>query len=290
MATRRKPEEIPPPRKIDQEGWRGAIKASQLPSFTNEELVAAIQDLGANADKWVRNGIAAELNQRFYRILRPRVGRHHPDKGEEIIRRTIFKLFKAIALPKSKDGQALRKACFARVVFRLKDAIIEEGRERRIPEEFFAEKVAERVEYAEPVEDDDALDKISVEAIEVREQDKDNSQWEAPSLIPPSADDDEDAAPTKAYYDPSYLDETRVMQESIDVKRLLESAIPDRKKRLAFRLYMEKVPVKSKRELPRSNVADNCWSIAEAVGKDEKTVRIWIKECQDILKTKVRKP
>jgi hypothetical protein len=65
------------------------------------------------------------------------------------------------------------------------------------------------------------------------------------------------------------------LEESIDVERALAHIKNlDWRKRLAFRLHMEKVPAGSKKGL----------SIAKAVGRSSKTVEKWIKEVQDILK------
>ena len=60
--------------------------------------------------------------------------------------------------------------------------------------------------------------------------------------------------------------------EFIDVEQVLEQ-IQDSQKRLAFRLFMDGVPYKSKRSA----------SIAEALGISEKTAREWVKEVQDQL-------
>ena len=59
--------------------------------------------------------------------------------------------------------------------------------------------------------------------------------------------------------------------------RFLAENIKDDRKRLAFRLYMDDVPFKSKRH----------HSIAKALGIDEKTARLWIEEIKAQLKEKI---
>lgn len=67
------------------------------------------------------------------------------------------------------------------------------------------------------------------------------------------------------------------LEQQIEVDRILEANIPDERKRLAFRLFMNGVPAKSK----KTN------SIAAALGITDKTAGAWIKEVQEILKSKV---
>lgn len=80
---------------------------------------------------------------------------------------------------------------------------------------------------------------------------------------------------TASSQDPDSIGVDRVgdIDEQLDVESILER-IPDYRKRLAFRLYMDGVPFKSTR-------SD---SIAEAVGISERTARQWIKEAQELLK------
>jgi len=70
--------------------------------------------------------------------------------------------------------------------------------------------------------------------------------------------EDDDAPPVKASYDPSLFEGVIEMQQTIDIKRLLESAIPNDRKRLAFHLFMEGVP--------RKTIDENTHSVAEALG------------------------
>jgi hypothetical protein len=61
--------------------------------------------------------------------------------------------------------------------------------------------------------------------------------------------------------------------QEVEVNDVLE-LIPDHRKRLAFRLFMDGIPCKSRRGE----------SIERAVGLSERTVREWIREVQEILK------
>jgi hypothetical protein len=72
------------------------------------------------------------------------------------------------------------------------------------------------------------------------------------------------------------FDPRQVIHEQMDVERVL-SHITDERKRLAFRLHMERVPLESKRGA----------SIAAAVGVSSKTAGKWIEEVQTLLREKV---
>jgi alcohol dehydrogenase class IV len=62
------------------------------------------------------------------------------------------------------------------------------------------------------------------------------------------------------------------LDECLDVGHILEQ-VTDDQKRLAFRLFMDGVPFKSKKAA----------SIAEALGISEKTAREWVNEVQELL-------
>jgi RNA polymerase sigma factor (sigma-70 family) len=81
--------------------------------------------------------------------------------------------------------------------------------------------------------------------------------------IPRSSPDDR----TPAYHDP-----TETIDESIDVETILEQ-VPDDRKRLAFRLYMDDIPFKSTKSE----------SISAALGVSEKTASEWVKEVRALL-------
>ena len=72
------------------------------------------------------------------------------------------------------------------------------------------------------------------------------------------------------------IDPWQVLDEQIDVERVL-SHVTDERKRLAFRLHMERVPLESKRGA----------SIAKTVGVSSKTAGKWIEEVQALLREKV---
>ena len=69
-----------------------------------------------------------------------------PNQGEDIILRVHGEIIAALLHPSSPDGNALRLAFGPRVLFRLKDGIAAEERERRIPEE--SDKVAQYFDAA----------------------------------------------------------------------------------------------------------------------------------------------
>ena len=98
-----------------------------------------------------------------------------------------------------------------------------------------------------------------------------------------AGDDDDDIAPVKTEYATELMAGVNAMLEQMDVNRLLEENIPNEKKRLAFHLFMDLVPFKTKKK-------GSTHSIAEVLEIDESTARSWIKEVQEILKTKVGAP
>lgn len=71
---------------------------------------------------------------------------------------------------------------------------------------------------------------------------------------------------------PRQHDSSRALNENLDVENILEQ-VTDPRKRLAFRLFMDGVPFKSKKSA----------SIAEALGISERTAREWVKEVQELL-------
>jgi DNA-directed RNA polymerase specialized sigma24 family protein len=255
----------PPPKSTDVGGWRQIVDEGWCCQFPFESIVAALQDLGPNTDRAVRNGLAKYLSDSIYTILRRNVGRNHPNEGQDIIDRVHFQFFEALAKPTSADGKAMREYCVARVLFRLKDAISKEARDRRVPDET---KVSKRKKQnkAEKLQDE-AL--VEVNTVHIGE--------------PTDVTDDEDASDgeerglPRIKHDPSLMDGVRDLDQQIDVDRFLKETIKDDRKRLAFRLVMDDVPYKSK----KSN------SIAKALGIDETTARKWIREVQEQLKEKV---
>ena len=67
------------------------------------------------------------------------------------------------------------------------------------------------------------------------------------------------------------------IDKSIHVDQVLDM-IPDHRKRLAFRLYLDGCPIESSKEVD---------SISEAVGKTAKMVGTWIKEIKALLQAQI---
>jgi RNA polymerase sigma factor (sigma-70 family) len=248
--------EEPPPDSTNLAGWKRAAEQGRLPRLRPEAIFAALQDLRFNTDPGLRNELAKALSDRTYRLLWRRVGRNHPNGGQDIVDRVHDQIFVAIARPDSADGQGFRQAFVPRLEYRLKDAIAKEARERRIPGEEAAPLPAKPQYCASQTSD---------------------TTGPGPSPEEKDAADGEDALPSKSSWDPALLDGVRAAEQRIDVDRFLETHIADDRKRLAFRLFMEELPFKSIR-------SD---SIAEAMGIDEKTARQWIMEIQAQLKAQI---
>ncbi len=254
-----------PPQSTDLSGWRQAVADGRFCRFPLEAIAAAIQDLRPNRDSGLVAALAKHLSDRVYRILRRQVGRNHPNEGFDIIDRVHGQFFEALAQPNSADGKGIRQALVSRLMFRLKDAIAKEARERRIPEETAVKSRQAPKKPATP------------EGEEGREV-----EFAAMSEHPDLAEDAEtldgdDTTPSKTKWDPALLDGVRAANEQMDVNRFLEDNIADDQKRLAFRLFMDGYPFKS----IKSN------SIAKALGIDEKIARQWIEEIQAQLKEKI---
>ncbi|MEM4988014.1 hypothetical protein V8G57_11510 [Collimonas sp. H4R21] len=274
MATRRKVGVEPmPPKSTDLKGWQEAIAAGHLSGFPLNDLAAAIQDLGADVDARVRNALAKELHDAFYRILRKQVGFNHPNQGLDIIHRTIFKLFKGLSTPGSCDGNAMRKSCYAIIKLRMIDAIVEERRERRTPDDFFMTESPSGAESNESY-----LDSETGEMVTVTDDKHSDGSGDCESSDGKLTNVNNEGVSGKADYE-APVDFNLLRQQEVEILHFLEAAIPNNLKRMAFRLYMEDVPSKTNDEKTHS--------IAKAVGKDEKTVRLWVKECIEILKVKV---
>src|ERR1039458_8329843 len=126
--------EEPPPKPSDLDGWRQAVGDGRLRTLKLQAIAAAFQDLG-QCDIKLRNALAKHLSDAILRILRKYVGVNHPNRGEDIMFRVHGQMFEALLRPTSADGRNLRKAFVPRMLFRMKDAIAAEDRERRIPDE-----------------------------------------------------------------------------------------------------------------------------------------------------------
>lgn len=244
----------PPPASTDADRWRDAIADGSVATFRVEALVAAFQDLGPSADA-VRKAIAKQLSDRMLRILRHFVGVNNPNGGDDIIYRVHGQLFEAMLQPASADGQALRAGFTSIVSFRVKDAIATENSHSRIP-------VWVRIKNA-------GKDRTHTDVVTlVPANDPDHSEGEADAI------DGEEAQARSLSRDPALLDGVRDTDQTIDVERIL-ALIPDDRKRLALRLYMDGFPAGSKK-------GD---SIARAVGVTPKTVAQWVEEVQTLLQS-----
>lgn len=108
------------------DSWRRIIAEDGLSGLRMEGIVAALQDFGPNADPRVVNALMKHIADVLTRFLRRRVGRNHPNDGEDIIDRAHAEIIEAVLRPGSADGKGLRVAFFARAEFRLADAIRQE--------------------------------------------------------------------------------------------------------------------------------------------------------------------
>lgn len=279
MGINEKHEREVSPGPTDLEGWRRVIAEGRLSAIRREALVAVIQDLGAKADPKVLNPLLRELSDHAMKLLRKKVGRNHPHEGQDIIDRAHHDLIKALFDPNSADGKGFREAYYSRLIFRLKDAIGKEVRERRTEDDIVAAKSVKAQKMAksdtpgqstEEIEEDEDVDEDSLAELEISHTLSSGSGLE----------DHDDAAPKKTESTAGLMDGVNAMQEQIYVNSLLEEHIPDPRKRLAYRLYMDDIPAKSKRTI----------SIASALCIDESTARCWIEEINETLKAKVEAP
>jgi len=246
-----------PPKSTDLDGWRQAIAVGCLKSFKLEAVVAAFQDLG-QGDTRVQNALAKHLSDSILHMLRRRVGFNHPNRGEDIILRVHGEIFAALLRPASADGRNLRQAFGPRVLFRMKDAIAAELRERRIPDEAQPKSKSK----TKQVKGSEEAKEIEAEIIDL-----------AAAAEKPEPMENEAASPQK-HPGSELFDGVRDADEQIDVNRIVE-CVPDYRKRLAFHLFMNDVSYKSKRK--------DVTSIAGALGISEKTAREWIKEVRGLL-------
>jgi hypothetical protein len=286
-----------PPPSTDLEGWRQAIANGRLTTFRLEHIAAAFQDLGP-ADRRVYDALTRHLSGAIMGMLLKRVDQNRPNWGKDIVDEVHDEIFAALLQPNSADGKALSVAFGPRVLFRMKTAIANALRDQvsPVPKPMRRHKADDVEESLDEVEDavDEATkvlgggetNKETSESAETDKAGKMEKEDTSPPIFAVDEAEDDEIGPGKREYDPTLLDGVRELDETIDVERVL-SAIPDYKKQLAFRLYMDDVPFKS----DRGN------SIAKACGVSEKTARKWIKEieaelqqnkeAQELLKIKV---
>jgi hypothetical protein len=243
--------EDPAPKSSDLEGWRQAVVQGRLTAFKLEAITAAFQDLAAEHDTEVQNGLAKHLSAAVVRILRRRVSPRHPNGGEDIIFRVHDAIIRALMHPSSADGRGLRVAFIPRLLFRLKDAIAAEERERRIPDNARVVKKSK----TEKVQASEAEQEIEVVPPTEREEAGEDGDGEAEDFSP------------RQKRDSSLLDGVTEADQQLDVNRILER-VSDPRKRLAFYLFMNGVPYHSKR--------DGVTSIAQTLGISDRTARDWV--------------
>ena len=199
----------------DAGAWSQIVKNGQLSQCRVESIVAAVRALHPVADRRLRDDLMKYVGVQMVGVLRPYVGRHHANGGEELIATVSKKMLIAIIDPASKDGEGL---CHA-FVTRLRNRALDEFRR--------VKKERDRVE---------ALD------------DKPPDRFAPASHAP-----------------------FHILEQRMYVDQML-AKITDARKQLTFRLFMD----------GWSDV-----SIAETVGKSDKTVRAWIKEGQELLKKEI---
>jgi len=249
-----------PPKSTDLDGWRQVIEKEQLGTFRLEAIAAAFQDLGQR-DKKVQNALAKHLSDAIMKILRQRVGFHHPNLGEDIIFRVHEKIFVALLHPSSADGRNLRNAFVPRLLFRVKDAIAEEERQRRIPDEIKQREKRRTAKTKEVTREDEEGVEV-VPLTEIQDSGADTEDSEEGEIVPVKM------------RGTSLLDGVRDAEQQIDVIRILER-VCDSRKRLAFHLFMDGVPYKSKRR--------DVYTIAQVLDVSEKTARNWAEEVRQLL-------
>ncbi|MGE3637368.1 MAG: hypothetical protein AB7G28_02335 [Pirellulales bacterium] len=206
-------EDEPPPRSTDLDGWRAAVANGRFCGFPMETVIAAIQDLGLNTDKLVLNPLVLHASDTIVRILRAKVGRQHPNEGEDIITHAHGQLVQSMLNPGCADGKGLRVAFVPRVHFRAADAI--RASQKKAGREWTDGELDGRISDRAP------------DAIDLREE----------------------------------------LDQQLDVELVLER-IADERKRLAFRLSMEGVPLESTKSA----------SVARVLGVSSKTAGKWIEE------------
>jgi len=256
-------EEPPPPDPSDLEGWRRATRApGQLTPYRPEVLVAALQDLGPQADNAVRNALAKHLSSVLIKMLRGYIGTNHPNRGEDMILRAHDQMFEALLQKDSADGCALRTAFGYTVKFRALDAIATEYLHSRVP---LAPKV--RKPKANEDEEDIATDeKKTVEVEHLVHHGQSSESEENNGFV------DDDTVSNASRPDPALLEGVIHTDEAIDVERTL-ARIKDFRKRLAFRLFMNDIPFGSKKTM----------SIAEALNISPETAENWVEEARKLL-------
>jgi DNA-directed RNA polymerase specialized sigma24 family protein len=220
--------------------------------------------LGPNADPAVLNPIAARLSEIIMKMARRHVGTNKPNRGEDIIRRVHEGIWKSLLDPDSADGQTMRDGLGGIVKFRCLDAIALENKHSRIPLQPPAREL-KRGENPDTVAADTDKSRQVLWIV---------AQPDPKELgVVDEGSQGDDAVSATRQLDAAHFEEMRQLDEHIDVERVL-AHISDDRKRLAFRLHMDRIPYGSKRTP----------SIAKALGISAKTVEIWIAEVIELLR------
>lgn len=196
------------------------------------------------------------------KMLRKHVGFNHPNEGWDIIERTHHLIFTALMKPKSADGRNLRVTFGSRVLFRLKDAIATEQRERRTPDDAPPKK-----KKGTPEEQKDPDEEGSIDINASAEQKEADEEFAV-------VDDPDKGVRRPIVEDDPLSDEMSEIDEKINVKGILD-CVSNPRKRMAFHLFMDGVPYKSKKR--------DVETIAQALGISERTAREWVKEVRQLL-------
>lgn len=269
--------DAPSPSPPDLEYWREAIAKNRLREYKLEILVIALQDLGPRADRRVREQLAFRISDALLKMLRNRVGFNHPNEGRDIIERVHGDILSALFDAASADGKALRTAFSARVNFRIKDAIATEFKHSRVPTDEQAWKADEEAEDASGGAALDAAQATPPSVEDVGRNDDGNElsgsnesiRSDLRLLQIEDADGDNADFDAGTMHRMDLLDGVRDLDETIDNARIL-STVTDPRKRLAFHLHMDRIPIHS----------ISGPSIAKALGIDRKTAGKWIAEVQ----------
>src|ERR1051325_5629795 len=94
-----------PPSPSDLEGWRSVAAGNRLHLLRPEDIVAAIQHIGPNADQRLLAALITHVSDVLLRLIKRLVGKNHRNEGEDIIWRAHHQLIVAVLKPDSKDGQ-----------------------------------------------------------------------------------------------------------------------------------------------------------------------------------------
>lgn len=257
-----------------EETWRKLIAAGLLSRQSPECLVTALQDLGPTADRKIRTAIASRISDLIMQLLHKRVGKNHPNRGQDIIEKVHGDLINSLLDPSSSDGKAMRKAFFMILNYRIKDAIAFEYKNSRIPTSYVGNlsgKTPADSNKSTPhgnVETSDttpsgAFHDLPI-AVPPRSNERSNRESDSDT---PDFESDDGVRNTWEVDDPSSLARFYDTEQMMDVERIL-SHVRDEKKRAAFRYHMD-----GARKI----------HIATVLDVDRKTIGTWISEVKEQL-------